>query len=204
MSRALVPCFGTTLVLVALLGGSARADQVVPWSYSWDATPSVLTADPPGTGTITLTPNPGTSMQNTDDVLAALVSAASAAPAGRPDHFTAQKFTLSLNLEDLASQATHTFAFTQQLDGTLSSYTVKALTPLTQSFTLGKSLYTVALDPLPPLTPSPAGQTCGNGVHAEVSVEPPAAHNPEPTTLVLAALGMAGGGLFLRRMRRPG
>src|SRR4051812_15149310 len=111
----------TTLAVVLLLSASvARADPI-SWSYNWGSSPTALSADGQGTGTVfLLDPQPGTGTGSMHVGGTEFGVNTSALP-GAPDHFTDRPFALNLTLTDAASGAKGTLTFAGLLTATMSS-----------------------------------------------------------------------------------
>ncbi len=118
-------------------------------------------------------------------------------------------YSLSLRLSDLASGASGSLTVRGQLGGSFGGYpgapvdvTNTFLDPTSQTLTLGKNLYTVTMGYVPPLRlrygdpfNGPAGY-----IGASISVQPLVNSTPEPSSLLLACLGLPSLGLtFWRR-----
>ena len=197
--------FALTLPIIALIPMRGEAG-LIPWSYQWSAQPSVIDADPLGphhrpTGGITLTPgaititgtNPGVALGSADIVAVNLTAFAfSPRPDGKPYSFTNAPYRLGISLTDVDSNKSGTLHFAGVFNGDLTDSTVNLHTHVTssanQSLILGQNRYTVSLTTYTPPDPPADGGT-GN-ISAFVKVQPASA--PEPSTLVLAGMGLAG------------
>ncbi len=197
--------FALPLLFVALIPLRGEAG-LIPWSYQWSAAPGVIDADPLGphhrpTGGITLTPgaititggNPGVALGSAAIVAVNLTAFAfSPRPDGKPYSFTKALYRLGITLTDVDSNKSGTLHFAGVFDGDLTDSTVNLHTHFTsaakQSLILGQNCYTVSLTTYTPPDPPAEGGT-GN-ISAFVSVQPKSA--PEPSTLVLAGMGLAG------------
>ena len=206
------------LAALALLtfGAAARADQI-SWSYSWDSTPTAISANGQGSGTIfLLDPQPGTGtgsmlIGGTQFGLNTI-----AAPAS-PDQFTNKPFTMHLALTDAASGAQGQLSFAGLLNATMSTGGASVSTSFpggaTKGLTLGGNTYTVALDGFTQPTPNTPG---GFGAQVTAAADtplapspptpppappppPPSKITPEPSAGVLAGLGLVITGLAARR-----
>src|SRR5947209_4636682 len=100
MKRSPLGLTGVTVLL--LLAPAARAD-FIPWQYNWSRSPSVINADAPGTGYITLTDEPLKGAAGNSDIVATNLKTFSTAPTDKPDTFTNAKYSLSLTLIDTNS-----------------------------------------------------------------------------------------------------
>jgi hypothetical protein len=229
-----------SLAILALLlaGAGARAAPVpIGWTEHWAALTPQLYAEGSHGGNShyvsfttdwgqTLESNPGVPTQ----VVAARLTAVSSAPSrSRADHISAD-YTLSLLLEDEASNWTwKTVLFHGQLNGTIwrggSSLTTRFLSPNLRTFSLGANFYAAVLSYMAPVRGAPNQYTIVSyiavvprrrsaqpAVAATPLEEPlpaggPAASpaaSPEPSTLVLSLLGLSalGGGAWWQRGRR--
>jgi hypothetical protein len=217
----------STLLLV-LSGTAARADQI-SWSNNWVSSPTAISADvgpsgSPGTGTVfLLDPQPGTgtgSMHVNGTQFGVNTSALPTAP----DHFTNKAFSLNLTLTDAASGAKGVLTFAGLLNATMSTGGVNVSTSFpdgtAKSVTLGGNTFNATLDSFTQPTLTTPG-----GFGAQVTVAagtppppppppppapppppppspPPSTNTPEPSTCVLAGLGVSLAGLASRRKPR--
>jgi len=173
-----------------------------------------------GTSGLSLFPSSGHG-SGTSDIVAANLQAISTAPANSPDPFTGKGYTLNLHLVDDASGASGDLKFTGHFDGSLSSQSVALSHTFDQStgtLNLGGHAYKVTLASYNP--PGLPGTTLLGTLGGVVSVDggiigpppppnpqpnphpnpppsspPPVAKAPEPTTLVLAIVGLSSLGL---------
>ncbi len=119
--------------------------------------------------------------------------------------FDDSRYRLTVELHDETSGAVGSFAFTGAFNGQFTATTFDVTntfdSPVTQSQRLGDNVYTVTIGPF--LPPGPTNDIEGSiGAHVEVA---PAdvQESPEPSSLVLASLGIAAAcGAGLRRIRR--
>ena len=206
------------VAVVAALGESAARAELIGFSYQWTALPASVSSMG---NTVSITPQPKGSGQY-DTVVAqtqfipslAITTNAGNSTATFPDPSlgaNSAKFELSLSLTDAASGKVGTLLFGGSVTGTLSATTSTATTtfdnPLTQTLLLGSHLYSVSLDPFSHV-PIP-GATGGGFVSAGVTASsvngpppppPPVTNTPEPSSLVLGGMGLAG--LVARRWSR--
>jgi len=193
---------GSAALVLLLAPISARAD-LIPWMYNWSRSPTVINADAPGTGYITLTDERLKSAVGNSDIVATNLKTFSTATPAHPDTFTAKNYTLSLYLFDTASAQSATLSFTGQLSGTLSaqsSILTNTFTGLTtQSVQLGDNLYTATVGPYAPPGVPGSQNSGGIAAHATITVATiTSIDTPEPSTIALAGLG-----LTLLALRRP-
>ncbi len=126
----------------------------------------------------------------------------SAAAAARPDHYTHRPFSLSLTITDLASRRSGKATFSGAIDGTASLFgsllTVSLTSPASRQLHLGTHIYSIRLDSLVP--PGPPNSASTGSIGATVVVS----HNPEPSSLVLGAVGAMALGLVRLKRRSRG
>ncbi len=194
-----------TLLFIALIPRRGEAG-LIPWSYQWSAEPTVVDADSLGpyhrpTGGITLTPgaiaitggNPGVAL-GSKGIVAVNLTAFTFAPRpdGKPDSFTNAPYRLGITLTDVDSNKSGMLHFAGVFDGDLTASTVNLRTYFTSaaklSLILGQNRYTVSLATYTP--PDPPAEGGAGNISAFVSVQPASA--PEPSTLILAGMGLAG------------
>jgi hypothetical protein len=208
------------LFLAAIVGllvpaVSARA-EFIPWEYKWTHTPAVIQADAPGTSTIKLTDvsrqgsPPGTLIHaaGDTDMVATDISVVSTAPRSNPDTFSPTKYTLTLTILDDNSGQSGTLQFTGELYGTASALSAHIRNTFTgdqtQQLPLGNNLYTVTIGPFDKPGPPESDNPGAISASANVTVTT-IQKTPEPSTLLLACVGLpfAGYGLWRRRRRQP-
>jgi hypothetical protein len=119
-------------------------------------------------------------------------------------------------LRDDASGASGSLTFRGNLSGSINllqgvgnaGITNTTLGPTTQSLTLGGNLYTVTIGSfVPPGIPNDPNGVAGptGSISASIAVQPATNSTPEPSSLVLACLGLPSLGLagwFRRRITR--
>ena len=127
---------------------------------------------------------------------------------GTSDTWTHQNYSIQLKLTDVASNQSITKIFSGDLTGVVTggvnpnSNVVNAFDPahVSYEFDLGNNHYKVVINsytPVPPLGSSTAGAF---GLHVDVRANggtepPPPSDTPEPSTMLLSVLGLAGMGM---------
>jgi hypothetical protein len=185
----------------ALAAGSAHADQIAPppaiWSYTTSATPG---SDQPGGSSgpsIVLQGVHGSTVGN-QDVVGANVFTYSNSTTAATVSPTDVKDTIFLR--DVASGETGSVTFDFTMSGQVSStgayLSLVPNGPTTAApLHLGHYFYTVSVDSFQ--APAEAGPFAGR-VFFDVNVQ----HNPEPSAVVLASLGLSLAGASRLRKRR--
>jgi hypothetical protein len=198
-------------LVVLALASPLRADYMAPWTYSWTTTTPTIAADNPSTGSVTLTPdttNTATPNSSTTLVAAGITLNSSAAATLN----TAGAYQLALKITDTTSGQSHTFDFTGKLSGNFSpgsamvGNSFDSATP--QSFTLGSTTYSVVMNSY--AHPGPPGSSASGTLGASVTIAALAGGNPgttsinspEPSSLLLGGLGLAGCAFARWRRRR--
>ena len=201
--RSRLPLFGLALACVLSSAGGARAD-LIPWTYNWAPGPTVVTSDT-GAGRLVLSNEPLGHAIGDTDVVATNIKAFSTASPTAPDVFTNRPYALNLTLRDTASGASGTLTFTGEFSGTLTSGSANITNTftgaLTQQIALGDNVYVVTIGNYAPPAPPGAINAGAISAFAQVSVDPASAA-PEPSSCVLACLGLvSAAGAFWRRRR---
>jgi hypothetical protein len=202
--------FASAFAMLIALGGSVRAD-LIAWTYSWNRDPVSIVADGNGTGGVSLTneANPKDATGNSD-IVATNLRVFSTAAASTPDTLvTNGAYTLSLTLTDATSGASGTMTFTGKLSGTFSANNSNITnvfnSPTVGSLVLGGNTYTVTIGPYSP--PGPPSASNAGSIAAFVAVTPGNGGGvgvqdvPEPSTMLLAGLGLSflGGAAWRKR-----
>ncbi|HTU93967.1 MAG TPA: PEP-CTERM sorting domain-containing protein [Gemmataceae bacterium] len=193
------------ILLVVVLTPQRGEAGLIPWSYQWNAQPTVVNADPLSAnqppGGITLTPgaitisggNQGVALGNAN-IVAVNLTAFTFSPTseGSPYHFTNTPYHLGVTLTDVDSGKSGTLYFSGVFDGSFTAWKMSLDTRFTsaaqQSLILGNNRYSVSLTTFTP--PDPPAQGGTGSISAAVNVQPVSA--PEPSTLLLAGSGLAG------------
>jgi hypothetical protein len=183
-------------VAAALLGAtSARAD-FTDWSYNWTPSNGKIFADKPGSSYIALTNEPVGSANGDSNVVATDLTSFSTANSKKPDTFTHAAYSLSITLVDGDSSKAGSLTFSGEFNGTVSAKSSKITNTFTglttQSIHLGAHTYTVTIGPFSPPGPPTASKSGAISAFAQVTVD--GGQTPEPSTMVLASLGLAGFG----------
>jgi hypothetical protein len=176
---------------------SVRADQI-SWNYDFSSTTSVQSTGAPGS--VVLTPFKGSitgSEPMMTTITAANLQAFSSAAAGNPARFNNAEYTLTMRLTDASSGLAVAVTFEGVLNGTVSaagsSLTNTFIGQKSFTYNLDHHIYDIAVgfvkDPGAP----------GSGDLGRINVNVSVHHNPEPSSLLLCALGVPALGLFRRR-----
>ncbi len=208
--------FASAAGLLCLAATQASATPIstpVAWSYNFTPVSSFVTADAPGTGTVTLTNEPTKTATNSSDVVVTNLRVSSTAPASTPDTFNSSgAWKVGLTLTDSASGTNSgTLWFTGKLGGNFSSSnsnvtdTFTGKTSYTWSATQGNltNTYTVSLTGYTPPGPPTASNAGSISAHVSVvSTVKISGNTPEPSSLVLSCLGLTFAGAASWRKRR--
>jgi hypothetical protein len=188
------------LALFAMAAPVARADQI-SWSYgfaqSTDNVPAVANS-----ARITFSPLSGTltgTLPTAATITAVNLQAFSTASAANPAKFSDAEYTLIMRFTDLSSGLTAALTFEGVLNGTVSASGTSlhnTFVGQTQySFNLDHHIYDISIgDFKAPGAP-------GSGDLGSITVDVSIHHNPEPSALVLGALGLPGLAWLRRRKR---
>lgn len=211
MKRSLL-LIASTAGLLGLSVVPARAGLIpaptAQWSYNFTPAQSFVSADPPGTGSVTFTNEPGKTATGSSDVVVSNLRVASTAPATSPDVLHKNgAYSFTLDLKDTASGASTMMNFTGKLGGSFSSANANVTNTFTgaktQTWTAPNGLvYTVSLTGYTPPGPPTASNAGSISAHVSVSHVIISNNSPEPSTLVLSGLGLAFAGAAAWRKRR--
>jgi hypothetical protein len=198
------------LSVVALLlsfAPSARADQI-SWSYSFTESSTAIqsngaiTASTSPSGEIMITPLQGTltgTLPTSATITAANLTALSSASVKSPAQFSDAEYTLIMKLTDLSSGLTVAVTFEGVLNGTVSasgtSLSNSFIGPTSFSYNLNHHIYDISIGNFQ------APGAPGSGDLGSIAVDVTVHHNPEPSSLILGALGLPAVGLLRRRRR---
>jgi PEP-CTERM motif-containing protein len=193
MKRLMRPLLATALGLLLFTGAQAHA--AILWTADWTPGTTTVISDS-GNNQILFSNQPAITVGGNSDVVATNISVNDHV-VGASDTFTHQNYSLALKLTDQASGQFTTLTFSGNLTGTItpnSSNIANVFTgTLTQTVDLGTNVYTVTIGPYTP--PGPAGSNPGS-IGAHVDVQPNSGHEPnntpEPSTMLLSCLGLAG------------
>jgi hypothetical protein len=207
MKRFNTPLIGFAIASLLLASSSARAD-LVAWSYNWTPSVSAVLADnAAGGGKITLTNEPAGSAVGDSDIVATNLKSVSTASPNAPDTFTNKTYSLALTLTDIASHQSGTLTFQGAFNGSISSasanVTNSAIGATAGSLVLGGNSYSVSINSYVPPPPPTATNSGSIGATALVTVSQ-VSRTPEPSTMVMAGLGLSFLGLLGWKKRREG
>lgn len=215
---------GTAMVILPSLSEARVQAGAIYWSASGGPTGPNVNPDNGGLvihshdlsdGIIGFDPGRKTNGANSGSVVLTTLYAFTNSSINRFFGGPSSNYVLSLVLRDSASGASGSLTFRGNLSGFINAggmgttdLTNAFLGSSTQTLTLGKNLYTVTIGPFvspgPPLPNSPSGS-----ISASIAAQPAVktASNPEPSSLVLACLGLPSLGVarwFRRRSRNAG
>jgi hypothetical protein len=197
--------FVAAVLIAALTAGRAGAGPI-PWSYQWNAHPIVVNADasgpnspPPGgitliPGAITIDGGSHGAALGSASIVAVNLSAFtfSPGPSGAPDRFSNTPYALSVTLSDLDSGISGSLKFKGVFNGTMTDSSVdlqnRFTSPTMKSVTIGHTVYTVTMTSYTP----PGPPSVGNEGEIKAFVGVHSAGVPEPSTLLLCGIGLAG------------
>ncbi|MHB1423266.1 MAG: PEP-CTERM sorting domain-containing protein [Gemmataceae bacterium] len=214
MKRSLL-AIASAVGLLSLGGTAAWASPTptpqVQWSYNFTPSQMFISADPPGSGTVSFTKDGIKSVFNSSDVVVTNLRVSSTASPTNPDKLnTNGAWQVGMTLTDAASGASDTINFTGKLGGTFSGSNANVTNAFTgtTSYTWqapSGNTYTVSLGGYTP--PGPPTASNAGSISAYVQVTPASGtghtgSTPEPSTLVLTCLGLGCFGLASWRKRR--
>jgi hypothetical protein len=214
MKRSLLS-IASAVGLLCLAGTPAGASPTpaapVQWTYNFTPSSPFVSADAPGSGTVSFTNEPTKNATNSSDVVVTNLRDSSTATPTSPDTLNSSgAWKVSLTLTDSASGQSATMLFTGKLSGSFSATNSNITDQFTgkTSYTvvLGGNTYTVSLTGYTP--PGPPTASNAGSISAHVTVTPGnsggggVASAPEPSTLVLSCLGLGFAGLASWRKRR--
>jgi len=212
---------GTAVMVLASLASSTVHADMIQWTASTSAAAAnggatVLSNSFPGVSgsnvLINLPSNYTTSGTNAGSVTLTTLSAGYIGnPGSIDDEFggPSSHYQLNLALRDQASGASGNLTFNGYFSGDLNlspagnTLTNNFVGPTTQTLQLGSNLYTVTIGPvvLPQVAMGAPGWSTDGSISASISVQPATSATPEPSSLLLACLGLPPLGLarWLRR-----
>jgi len=209
MKRLSVPLLVSALTV--FVGGTVRADPI-PWEVSWSPSVASISPDKGKASKITLFGGSDSSSGNLNQPVftaAAFTLYTSSAPADTPDTFTKKTFDLKVTVTDSTSGQSQDLTFKLEFDGTLSKRGQKlklSTVPSDPQFTnpLGGHLYRARITSYKPPPFYPRDPFFPGVIMASVTVAdlPKQGENPEPSSLILAAMAAPGLGLLYWRRRR--
>jgi hypothetical protein len=211
----------SAVALLLLVGVGARADQLTPdtvqWTYNFTPGAPAITADGNPNAGVSFTNQPPASATGSSDIVATNLRVFSADPGTNADHITGSNgnynFTLVLTETENGNTSTATLHFTGTLSGSLSKDNANIKNVFganaTQTGSLGSFNFTVAMNsftpPGPPVGGPGGAPSLAGAISAHVSVSSlTPAQVPEPSTMLLSALGMSflGGAVWRKRRAR--
>jgi len=206
MKRLFVPVFAL-LVCLAALGSEAIAG--ILWTADWTPGTNAVISDS-GKNQITFKNEAPYTVEGNSDITATRLEVAPVVDDF--DTFTGQNYSLKLKLTDKASGKSEDFSFSGSLTGTISFKDGAGSSnvdntfndPVTVTKVIGANEYTVTIGPYTP-PPAPGGNPSAISAHVDVTPyngEEPPNETPEPTSLVLAGLGIAGLGARAWKKRK--
>jgi hypothetical protein len=209
MKRSSVVLFGAVAALL-FAGPSARAD-FIQWRYNWTPTTLKVVSDTSPTSFVQLTNEPigkpSVQVSGDSDIQMTNVKVFSDATRAAPDPFNASTpVGFTLRITDVASGLFADLAFGVKFKGDVSAESshlrVDYVGPTAYNdIHLGNSIFTV--DGLSFTQPGPPGSDNSGSIAASVAVRPLNIQKaPEPSTMVLSAIGLSFLGLANWRKRR--
>jgi len=204
MNRISAPLYAAICAIALFAGTEAQA--AIVWQFDWTPGTSTVISDS-GNNQINFSNQPALSASGNSDIIATSITIGTPF-VGTSDTFTHQNYSLKLKLTDTASGEFATLTFTGDLTGpvTSSSADIDNVFDVAHSVAevdLGDNHYKVTIGPYTP--PGPPGSFPGSiGAHVEVRPNGGAdPHDtPEPSTLLMSCLGLAGIGFRSWRKRQ--
>jgi hypothetical protein len=199
---------GTAAMILPWLAGARAQADAIHWAASGSplGSASIYPQNSVGgiDGGINLLPGSTTSGTNSGSVVALEVGYWVNPDALRAPTFggPSANYSLNLTLRDGASGASGSLTFRGNLSGVIAPdpfFTNTFLGPTTQTLTLGGNLYNVTIGPFV----NPSSSQDGS-ISASIAVQPAINSAPEPSSLVLACLGLPSLGLARWFRRRKG
>jgi hypothetical protein len=202
--KRLMCLFVVTCAGWLLTAAPGRAD-LISYQYQWSVTPSAVSA---GASSITFSAEPSHSAVGSSNIVVTDMDTLSTASSNHPDTFatTGGRYNLALRLTDTLSHVSGMATFTGQIQGSLSQSNVIVHntfdSPTAQLLTLGDNIYVVSLTSF--TSPGLPGATNHGSIGSHVDVFSAHQHAPEPSTMLLAGLGLGLAGMAGWRRRRAG
>jgi hypothetical protein len=206
------PAFGAVLALALATAGTARADYY--YNFSPTDFPTVY-SDHSGMGINLINQpqiGPISTGHDTNVVAVTLSTFINPGVTGTDSFTTGQHSTIGVTITDGTDHASTNFGlvFTGSLSASTSNIGVAFDGPSTKPLTVNNHQYTITLDSIvPPGVPGSISGSVGGKILAGIQVGPPSGgppqNAPEPSTMVLSALGAAGvlfGGFRRWRLRK--
>lgn len=216
MKRLSLLLYPLALASLLVAGSVVRAD-FIEWRYNFTPNVSELLSDtanaPDSTPSkIKLSNEPFADAANSSDIVATNISVLSGAPRNNPDQFTSNgNFSLAFQLIDKEAQMAgdpnyqKNLTFSGHFFGTLSNLSSNIQlgwdSPTNYTFQLGNNEYTIKFKAFAPPGPPSASQK--GSITFDVDVRPLNLQKaPEPSSVVLAGMGLSMLGLASWRKRR--
>jgi hypothetical protein len=196
-----------TLLVLMSIAGAARADMMIPWTYTVSRSPITVPADTSNnsTGGINMSVSPlapGTNVIGDSDISVVKLTTTSSNTTG-VDTFTNAHYSLTIALTDLSGSTPATGSVTfngvfhnSTLNTTSADIKNTFLDPTTQNIILNGHDYTVSLNSY--VAPGIPDDPTAGSIGAHVSITDATGVGsvqsvPEPSTLLLAGLALPAG-----------